>query len=110
MDEKLVLRLVAAGMCVLELVMVVSTEFWPAALVMAVVFGLLAWRVPRGGRGVLVGLVVAFLVELVPLVFYPRESAGDWIVQGLTGLLSLVGLIVALRLLTTGRQATAASA
>jgi hypothetical protein len=102
-DERLVLRLAAAGMALLELVMVFATEFWPAALVMAVVFGLLAWRLPRGGRGVLAGLVVAFLIELLPLAFYPRETRGDWIAQGLTAVLSLVGLVLAIRLLVRSR-------
>ena len=109
MGEKKSLQLAAAGMCAIEIVLVFSSEFWPAALVMAVVFGLLAWRVPRGGRGVLVGLCVAFLVELLPLPFYPRASPGDWIAQGLTGVVSLVGLVLAVRLLATRRELTVAS-
>jgi hypothetical protein len=109
MDDTKALRLAAAAMSAIEIAMVFSTEFWPAALVMAIVFGLLAWRVPRGGRAALIGLSVAFLVELVPLPFYPRTSPGDWVVQGLTGVVSVVGLVLAVRLLVARRSVTVAS-
>ena len=107
MDSRRALRIIAAAMAALEVVMVFTTEFWPAALAMAVAFGFCAWRLGSAGRarGVIVGLVIAFLLELVPLPFYPREGLSDWIPQGLTGVLSLVGLVLAVSLLRP-RQST----
>ena len=107
MVEKKVLLGTTVGMAALEAVMVFATEFWVAGLVMAVVFAACAWRLTRPGRhvAVLVVLALAFLLELVPLPFFPRASVGDWVTQGLAGALSLVGLIVAARALArSGRQ------
>ena len=104
MDRMVMLTAATAGMVALEVVMVALTEFWPAALAMAAVFAVALWRLasPRPGAAVLAVLVAAFLLELVPLPFYARESPVDWVVQGLAGVLSAVGLYAAGALLLTG--------
>ena len=79
---------------------------------MAVVFAVALWRLasPHPGATVLAVLVGAFLLELIPLPFYARESQVDWIAQGLAGVLSAVGLCAAgALLLTRGRTAEHAS-
>src|SRR3954447_20367949 len=106
MNRILVLKMATAGMVALEVAMVALTEFWPAALSMAVVFAVALWRLtsPHPGATVLAVLVAAFLLELIPLPFYARESQVDWITQGLAGVLSTVGLYAAgALLLTRGR-------
>jgi hypothetical protein len=110
MDQRQALRIIAAAMMALEVVMVFTTEFWPVALVMAVAFGFCSWRLgsTRSARGVLIGLFVAFLLELIPLPFYPREGLGDWIPQGLTGVLSLVGLVLVVSLMRPKRNTVTA--
>src|SRR3954454_22957005 len=93
MNRILVLKMATAGMVALEVAMVALTEFWPAALAMAVVFAVALWRLtsPHPGATVLAVLVAAFLLELIPLPFYARESQVDWITQGLAGVLSAGG-------------------
>jgi uncharacterized membrane protein YccC len=110
MDQRRVLRIIASAMAALEIVMVFTTEFWPAALLMAGAFAFCAWRLgsTRRARGVLVGLLIVFLLELVPLPFYPREGLSDWIPQGLTGLLSLMGLVLVVSLLRPRRSTVTA--
>jgi hypothetical protein len=84
-------------MAALEIVMIFRTEFFAAALLFAVIFAFGAWRLTLEGnhRPTLWLLAVAFAFELIPLPFYPRVGAEDWIEQGLAGLLSLVGLLMA---------------
>jgi hypothetical protein len=91
------LKLTTSAMVALELVMVFLTEFWPAALVMAAVFGAALCRLHAAGpgTGVLGVLALAFVVELVPLPFYPRDTVDDWVVQTLAGVISAVGLVAA---------------
>jgi hypothetical protein len=50
-------------------------------------------------------LVAAFLLELIPLPFYARESPVDWIAQGLAGALSALDLYAAGALLLTRARA-----
>lgn len=110
MDRRRALSSVAAAMALVEVVMVFSTEFWPAALLMAVIFGGCAWRLAATDRGrtAVVVVLVAFLVELLPLPFFPREGLADWIPQVATGLLSLAGVVLAVALLRPRRQSVAA--
>ena len=84
------------GMAALEIVMIFRTEFFAAALLFAVIFAFGAWRLTLEGnhRPTLWLLAVAFGLELIPLPFYPRAGAEDWIEQGLAGVLSLIGLVL----------------
>ena len=101
MDRTQALKLTTAALAALEVVMVFLTEFWPAALVMAGVFTAALWRLRSAGigTGVLGVLAGAFLIELVPLPFYTRDTLDDWLVQALAGGLSAVGLVAAVSLL-----------
>jgi succinate dehydrogenase hydrophobic anchor subunit len=49
-------------------------------------------------------LAAAFLLELLPLLLFPREGAADWIAQALTGAISLTGLVLAVSLLRPSQR------
>ena len=49
-------------------------------------------------------LALAFVVELVPLPFYARDTIDDWVVQALAGVISAVGLAAAVHSLVANAR------
>ena len=90
----------AVAFAVLETVMVPWLEEPVAAIAFAVLFmGAAVW-IWRGGRAGLIALAALCALELAFVPFYPRVAFEDWIFQGTTVVLSVVGLVtssVALR-------------
>lgn len=94
----------AVAMGLLELFISASMEVPAVALVFAVLFLVGAYAYHRRRSNVVAALLGAmFLIELVGLPFYERGSWVDWSVQGLVGLLSILGLTGAIAVLASRR-------
>jgi hypothetical protein len=101
MDHRRALKYAAITMALLEAVMVLATESWAAAVVMALFFGICAWRLgaTETGRGAAVAVAVGFLIELLPLPFFARAGMTDWVIQVFTGVLAVTGVVLAVLVL-----------
>ena len=84
-------------------------EMWPLAAAFAVMFAGLTWWFARTGATLpIVILGILFLIEVVMVPGYERTTTVDWIMQGLAGVLSVLGLIAVIGVLLNKRKATRA--
>jgi hypothetical protein len=84
----------AIAMAILEFTNAFMIEFPAAAVAFGVMFaGFAWWFAKRGTKPPLIALGVLFLIELLFLPVYPRDTVTDWVMQGLTLVLSGLGLV-----------------
>jgi hypothetical protein len=84
----------AIAMAVLEFTNAFMIDFPAAAVAFGVMFaGFAWWYAKRATKPPLIALGVLFLIELAFLPVYPRETLTDWVMQGLTLVLSGLGLV-----------------
>jgi hypothetical protein len=101
----------AAAMAVTEVVASIGNEVAWAGFLTAALFAAGAYLVYRGIalRGGLILVAVLFLVELAFMPFYTRETAADWVLQGVTLVFSAIGLVAAVASILGDRRTTPAS-
>jgi len=81
-------------------------DFWPAAAIFAVLFGVGAWWASRSDAwGPRVLLTLLFAVEVLGLPGYSRTRPVDWLTQGAIGIASLVGLVAVVGVSMAARRA-----
>ena len=100
----------AAAMAVTEVIVSIGNEVAWAGLVFAALFAAGAFLIYRGSA-LLAGLIlvaVLYTVELAFIPFYARETAADWILEGVTLLFSAIGLVAAVTSILVGRRSTLA--
>ncbi len=100
----------AAAMAVTEVVTSIGNEVAWAGFVAAALFAAGAYLVYRGIalRAGLILVAALFIVELAFMPFYTRETAADWVLQGVTLLFSAIGLVAAVAAFLGGRWTTLA--
>ena len=100
----------AAAMAVTEVIVSSGTEVPWGGFVFAALFAGGAFLIFRGIalRTGLILVAVLCAVELVFIPFYARETAADWILEGVTLIFSAVGLVAAVASIFRGRRSTLA--
>jgi hypothetical protein len=100
----------AAAMAVLEAIVSIGTEVAWGGFLFAVLFAVGAFLIYRriALRASLTLVAVLCAVELAFIPFYARETAADWILEGVTLLFSAIGLVAALASILGGRRSTLA--
>jgi uncharacterized membrane protein (UPF0136 family) len=86
----------AVAVAVIELIDAFFIDVPAAAVVFGLLFLSTGYLIHRGGRAGLLAAIVAgllFLIEVMGVPFYARNSTSDWVVQVLGLVLSLIGLI-----------------
>ena len=105
------LIVMSIAMAALEVINAPFIEFWPAALVFAGMFlGFAAWFFRRGTLPPVILLAILFLVEVVFIPGYGRESTLDWVFQIGTVVFSVIGLVAAVGTILGIRRTAAATA
>ena len=100
----------AAAMAVTEVIVSSGTEVAWGGFVFAALFAAGAFLIFRriALRTGLILVVVLCAVELAFIPFYARETASDWILEGVTLLFSALGLVAAVASIFGGRRSTLA--
>jgi hypothetical protein len=81
-------------MTILEIVNAPMISAPAAAIVFALLFaGCTWWFYKKNANPALIILSLLFLLEIVSIPGYPRTNARDWIMQSLTAIFSVIGLI-----------------
>jgi hypothetical protein len=100
----------AAAMAVTEVIVSIGTEVAWGGFVFAALFMAGAFLIFRGIalRAGLVLVAMLCAVELAFIPFYARETAADWILEGVTLVFSGIGLVAAVASILGSRRSTLA--
>jgi hypothetical protein len=100
----------SAAMAVTEVIVSLGTEVAWGGFLFAALFAAGAYLIFRGIalRTGLILVAVLCAVEVAFIPFYARETAADWILEGVTLLFSGIGLVAAVASILVGRRTTLA--